>query len=53
VHVAALVTVHVRLADPPLAMLAGFAVSDTEGASVTVTVTVWWALPLGPVHVSV
>jgi hypothetical protein len=52
VQVEALVTFHVRVDDPPVAMDVGLAVSDTEGVALTVTVTVCWALPPGPVHVS-
>ena len=47
----ALVDDQVSVEDPPLAIDAGFAVSDTVGAGNTVTVTDALALPPDPVQV--
>ena len=47
----ALVDDHVRVEDPPLVTIVGFAVSDTVGTGNTVTVAEADALPPEPVQV--
>ena len=49
----AFVLVHVRVDDPPVAMVPGVAVKVTVGATATVTVTCAVDVPPGPVAVIV
>ena len=53
VQLVALVEDHVSVEEPPLATLAGAAVSVTVGSGTTVTVVDALALPPGPEQVSV
>jgi hypothetical protein len=52
-HTVASVELQVSVAEPPLAVVVGFAVSVTVGGATTVTVAVWLALPPTPEHVRV
>ena len=54
-HDVALVEVQLRVADPPLTIVGGFALSMTVGAAAALTVTVAVAgelLPPGPVQIN-